>query len=180
LVPFVQVDTIDDAALEAALRQACSDAAGLDFQSVVTVASAMRAIAGANREAIGALIAGLHTDQALIDHETQRASMFSLFAVDILQRIQDRYGTIADASDLFESDLIDAPTAAKIGRAIELYEGGDWDSAAALIAPRLERIVRRLAALAGLPVTRSPDPRGRSGGVKGLVFPPGRSVEGVR
>ena len=107
-------------------------------------------------------------EQAMIDHETQRASMFSLFAVDILQRIQERYGSIADASDWFENDVIEPAVASKFGRAISLYEMGDFDSAAAVLAPRLERVVRRIAAAVGLTVTRSPDTRGRSGGVKGL------------
>jgi Domain of unknown function (DUF4209) len=107
-------------------------------------------------------------EQALIDHEAQRASVFSLFAVEILRRIGERYGAIGDATDWFESDLIERPVAVKIGRAIEHYEGGDFDSAASVLVPRLERIIRRLAAAAGLTVTRSPDTRGRSGGVKGL------------
>ena len=107
-------------------------------------------------------------EQALIDHEAQRASMFSLFAVDILDRIAVRYGRLASAASWFTCDLIDSSVAAKIARAIELYEAGDSDSSAAVLAPRLERIIRRIAAAVGLTVTRSPDARGRTGGVKGL------------
>ena len=107
-------------------------------------------------------------EQALIDHEAQRASMFSLFAVDILDRIAVRYGRLASAASWFTCDLIDSSVAAKIARAIELYEAGDSDSSAAVLASRLERIIRRIAAAVGLTVTRSPDARGRTGGVKGL------------
>ncbi|MFZ6003122.1 MAG: DUF4209 domain-containing protein [Actinomycetota bacterium] len=107
-------------------------------------------------------------EQALIDREAQQASLFSLFAVEILERIRERYGPIAANTDWLKSDLIDVSVASKIRRAIELYEADDPDSAASVLAPRLERIVRRLASAVGLTVTRSPDRHGRSGGVKGL------------
>jgi hypothetical protein len=107
-------------------------------------------------------------EQAMVDDEARRASMFSLFAVDILQAIQQRYGPIADAAGWFESDLIECSVASRIARAISHYEAGDADSAASVLGPRLERILRRIAAAVGLTVTRSPDTRGRSGGVKGL------------
>lgn len=107
-------------------------------------------------------------EQALIDHETQRASIFSVFAVEILHRIEERYGPIADAVAWFESDLIEPAVALTIGRATTLFAAGDPDAAASVLAPRLERVVRRVAAAVGLTVTRSPDSRGRSGGVKGL------------
>ena len=75
-------------------------------------------------------------EQALIDHEAQRASMFSLFSVDILRRIAERYGPISGAASWFACDLIEQPVATKIGRALELYESEDSDSAAAVLAPR--------------------------------------------
>ena len=107
-------------------------------------------------------------EAALIDHEAQRISMFSLFAVDILAGISDRYGSVGANPELFQTELIEPPVAAKVARAITLYEQGDFDSSACVLAPRLERIVRRLASAAGLTVTRSPDRSGRAGGVKGL------------
>lgn len=107
-------------------------------------------------------------DQALTDHEAQRASMFSVFAVEMLDRMSQRYGSLAQASKWFESELIEPEVAERLGRAMELYESGDPDSAAALLAPRLERVVRRIASLVGLTVTKSPDRRGNPGGVKGL------------
>lgn len=106
--------------------------------------------------------------QALIDHEAQSASMFSLFAVDILKGIKDRYGPIADARDFFETDLIDSMVAARIVHAVRLYESDDFDAAGSVLAPRLERVVRKIAASVGLTVTKSPDGRVRAGGVKGL------------
>jgi hypothetical protein len=107
-------------------------------------------------------------EQALIDHEARRASMFSSFAVEILDAIRERYGPVSGAGKWFQSDLIQPAISARITRAIELYEEGDFDSSASVLAPRLERIIRRIAGAAGLTVTRSPDRRGRSGGVKGL------------
>jgi hypothetical protein len=107
-------------------------------------------------------------EQALIDHEAQSASMFSLFAVDILKGIRDRYGPITDARDFFETDLIDSVVAARVVHAVRLYESDDFDAAGAVLAPRLERVVRKIAASVGVTVTRSPDGRGRAGGVKGL------------
>lgn len=107
-------------------------------------------------------------EQALIQHEAQRASMFSMFAVDIIERIRERYGPLSRDASWFENEFIDAATARRITKSIELYETGEFDAAASVLAPRLEKVVRRLASSAGIPVTRSPDRRGRSGGVKGL------------
>lgn len=107
-------------------------------------------------------------EQALIQHEAQRASMFSLFAVEILDKIEERYGPVWQEAAWFENEFIDAATARRIAKSIELYYRGEFDTAASVLAPRLEKIVRRLASIVGIPVTRSPDRRGRSGGVKGL------------
>lgn len=107
-------------------------------------------------------------EQALLDREVQRALMFASFAVEILDRIRDRYGPLAAAGKWFQGGVIDAPTADRIGRALELYDAGDFDSAGCVLTPRLERIVRTIASAVGLTVTRSPDRHGRAGGVKGL------------
>lgn len=107
-------------------------------------------------------------EQALIQHEAERASMFSLFAVETLDRIRERYGPVSQDATWFENEFIDAATARRIAKSIELYESGEFDVSASVLAPRLERVVRRLASIVGTPVTRSPDRRGRSGGVKGL------------
>lgn len=106
--------------------------------------------------------------QALIQHEAQRASMFSMFAVDIIERIRERYGVLSRDASWFENEFIDAATARRITKSVELDEAGEFDAAASVLAPRLEKVVRRLASSAGIPVTRSPDRGGRSGGVKGL------------
>jgi hypothetical protein len=107
-------------------------------------------------------------EQALIQHEAQRASMFSLFAVEIIEKIRERYGPVSRDATWFENEFIDAATARRIAKSIELYEAGEFDAAASVLAPRLEKVVRRLASFAGIPVTQSPDRRGRPGGVKGL------------
>jgi len=38
--------------------------------------------------------------------EAQRASMFSIFAIQILDEIRDRYGPVADVDGCFNSELI--------------------------------------------------------------------------
>ena len=54
-----RVDDIDDALLADALAKAAAEAATQDFQSVVSVASALRAMAGGDEDPIRALIAAL-------------------------------------------------------------------------------------------------------------------------
>lgn len=100
-------------------------------------------------------------EQALIDHEAQRASMFSSFAVEILDAIRERYGPLSGAGKWFQSDLIQPAISARITRAIELYEEGDFDSSASVLAPRLERTS---AGSLGPSVSRSPEaPTGAEG-----------------
>lgn len=45
-------------------------------------------------------------NQALLDHEAQGASMFSIFAVQILDEIRHRYGPVADVDVWFNRELI--------------------------------------------------------------------------
>lgn len=74
-------------------------------------------------------------EQALVDHEVQRASMLSIFAVEIVDGIRNRYGPLAHTSAWFNSVLIESAVATRFRRAIELYEVGDFDSAASVLAP---------------------------------------------
>jgi hypothetical protein len=111
---------------------------------------------------------GCKEEAALLDHEAMRCSIFAVLAVEILSRVAARYGPLSGAREWLETPLIEPAVASRITRAFELYDAGDPDSAAALLAPRLERIIRRLALLIGLTVTRSPDARGRPGGVRAL------------
>lgn len=67
----------------------------------------------------------------------------------------------------FETEVIEAVVAQNVAHAIVLWRDGEWNLAASLLIPYLERAVRRLARLAGRPVTRDADPssRARLGGV---------------
>ncbi|MGE0796629.1 MAG: DUF4209 domain-containing protein, partial [Acidimicrobiia bacterium] len=107
-------------------------------------------------------------EQALVNHEARRASMFSLFAIEILSQIEAKYGPLANGTGGFATEIVEPSVAQRIGRALALYSEGDYDSCASVLAPRLERIVRRIAAGTGLTTTKSPDRHGRAGGVKGL------------
>src|SRR5438132_11794084 len=53
------MDEIDNAGLAEALAKAAEDAAPQDFQSIVSIASALRATAGGEEDPIRAVIAGL-------------------------------------------------------------------------------------------------------------------------
>lgn len=82
--------------------------------------------------------------------------------------MRERYGPLASAVAWFDGGTIEPLVALRIGKALEHFDTGDYDSAASVLAPRLERIVRGIATAIGLTVTRSPDRGGRPGGVKGL------------
>ena len=107
-------------------------------------------------------------EQELIREEAMGLSIFAHFAVDILDRVRDRYGSVADAVSFFENEFISTDLAAAFARGARLYELDEFDAAASVLAPRLETAVRRLAGTVGLPVTRSIDPQGRASQVKGL------------
>lgn len=104
----------------------------------------------------------------LLSHEAMRCSMFAAIAVDVLDKIIAKYGPLTNARDWLVSELIERVVAERVGRALQFYEEGDADSASSVLAPRLERIIRELARLAGLNITKSPDARGNPGGVKAL------------
>jgi hypothetical protein len=107
-------------------------------------------------------------DYALIQHEVQYILFSSLLAVDILERIHNRYGS-TNVTDLFTTPFIAPAIAERINRAFELYHQDDPDGAASVLSPRLERVIRELARAAGLSITQSPNRRtGAPGGVRAL------------
>jgi hypothetical protein len=110
-----------------------------------------------------------HEERALLNHEVQRIQFFATVAVRVLRRIEDRYGfNEPELADLFTTDLIEPPVARRIARAFTLYSADDPDSAASVLAPRLERVTRTIVQQTGAPVTKSPDHRGNPGGVRTL------------
>jgi len=106
-------------------------------------------------------------EYALTQHEAQQIQFFSLLAVEILERIQSRYGVKAVA-ELFSTSIIAPAVAARIERAFELYFEGDTDGAASVLVPRLERIIREIARTTGISITQSPRRDGAPGGVRAL------------
>jgi hypothetical protein len=81
-------------------------------------------------------------DVALDAADEQRLSLFGTLAVELLGRIRDRYGSVSGAGPWFECALIEPAVAARIAHAIELYELGDFDASASVLAPRLARVLR--------------------------------------
>jgi hypothetical protein len=64
--------------------------------------------------------------------------------------MRSRYGPVSAAAPWFECPLIGPTIASRIAHGIELYEQGDVDAAASVLAPRLEWIVRAVASAAGI------------------------------
>jgi hypothetical protein len=126
----------------------------------------------------GSIIANINHDNReefqLVEHEALAIRFFAVMATEVLERLRQRYVNDGVSEDLrselvefFTTELITAETADRIARAVELYFSDDFDSAASVLAPRLERIVRDMARALGLPIIRAP--QGASpGGVRML------------
>jgi hypothetical protein len=84
--------------------------------------------------------------------ELDRLAYFGVLSVDLLARMRSRYGPVSAAAPWFECPLIGPTIASRIAHGIELYEQGDVDAAASVLAPRLEWIVRAVATAAGIEV----------------------------
>jgi hypothetical protein len=82
--------------------------------------------------------------------EVERFEFFGVLAVDLLIRARDRYGPLRAAGAWFECPLIGPTIASRLAHGIELYELGDFDGSAVVLAPRLEWIVRSIAGAAGV------------------------------
>jgi hypothetical protein len=107
-------------------------------------------------DALGRFGACLPTEAADAESdvaEAERLAFFGILAVELLARIRGRYGAVSAAGAWFECALIDQTVAPLIAHAIELYEAGDLDASAAALEPRLERIIRVVAAAADPTVT---------------------------
>lgn len=82
--------------------------------------------------------------------EAERLAYFGVLAVDLLTRTREQYGPVSDAGVWLECPLIGPTIASRLAHGIELYELGDFDGAASVLAPRLEWIVRSVANAAGV------------------------------
>lgn len=95
---------------------------------------------------------------ALVNQETMGIRFFAKFAPDILQRINQKYGSpsIAEYTEFFETSLITQGISENIAKAIDWFYKGEYDVAAHILVPRIESIIRILARDLGLPIIREP------------------------
>ncbi len=82
--------------------------------------------------------------------EVERLEFFGVLAVDLLTRARERYGPVSAAGAWFECPLIGPTIASRLAHGFELFELGDFDGSASVLAPRLEWIVRSVASAAGV------------------------------
>jgi hypothetical protein len=106
---------------------------------------------------------------ATAQHRMFAARIWSVLAVDILRRMEAKYGAPShDAlSDFFTTDFIDEGVADRIARAFELFWDGQADESAHVLAPRLEAVLREVARQLGVPIIREPIGN-KPGGVRSL------------
>jgi hypothetical protein len=122
----------------------------------------------------GATIFKAHDDAtqlraATAQHRQFAARIWATFAVWILEAITEAQGRPPhdELAEFFKSALIDAMTADRIARAMELWWDGCPEESAHLLAPRLEAVRRGLARRVGLPIIREPQGE-KPGGVRSL------------
>lgn len=110
-----------------------------------------------------------HMAVEIIEQEARSIAWFARLSAEALDRAFVRYGAPAldPLAAFFRGAFVDPSTARGFARAVELHSQGDFDSAAHVIAPRLERSIRAMARAAGLLVVREPS-GDRPGGVRTL------------
>ena len=110
-----------------------------------------------------------HKKAATAEHRQLAGRLWSVFAVDVLRRIEEKYGRPEhqQLTDFFTAPFIEAAIAERIARAFELWWEGQPDDAAHVLVPRLEAIIRELARQLGVPVIREPQ-GDKPGGVRSL------------
>lgn len=110
-----------------------------------------------------------HKKAATAQQRLFAARFWSVFAVDVLRRIEQKYGRPGhqQLTEYFTGAVIDEAIAERIARAFELWWEGYPDETAHILAPRIEAIVRELARQVGLPVIREPV-ADKPGGVRSL------------
>lgn len=108
--------------------------------------------------------------RAELAHNRQfAAQIWSIFALDILGRMRERYNNPSheELTAAFVGDLIDEALAGRFARALELLWNGEPDESAHLAAPRIETVLRELARRLSIPIIN--EPRGEKvGGVRTL------------
>jgi len=108
--------------------------------------------------------------RAELAHNRQfAAQIWSIFALDILGRMRERYGNPSheELTAAFVGDLIDEPLAGRFARALELLWNGEPDESSHLAAPRIETVLRELARRLRIPIINEPQGE-KVGGVRTL------------
>lgn len=110
-----------------------------------------------------------HKKAATAEHRALAARVWSVFAVDILRRLEQKYGRPdhQELTQFFTTTFIEEAIAERIARAFELWWEAQPDEAAHILAPRIEAIIRELARQLRLPVIREPQ-GDKPGGVRSL------------
>jgi hypothetical protein len=111
-----------------------------------------------------------HRRLELAAQRAARSRMWGAFCAEALHRIgqrPDRPDRQALAQ-FIASSVIDAETAERVARSIELFWENAPDESAHLLIPRLERIIREFARQLGVPIVQEPRPEREIGGVETL------------
>lgn len=110
-----------------------------------------------------------HQDVALSQEEARAISLWSMFAVQILDRILSKHGKpiSAELTRFFSTPLIPDETAERIAQSLLLYWEGTPDESCHVIVPRIESTIRNLARDLGLVVFREPQ-SGKPGSIRSL------------
>ena len=106
-----------------------------------------------------------HREAAVTDYETRILGFHGYLYVETLAAIKGRYGSIESWLD---APMIEPVVVEKVRAAVALYEQGEYDAAASMLAPRIERAIRSIARQLGFPVTGSQHRDGRLSEVKSL------------
>ncbi|HUG74376.1 MAG TPA: DUF4209 domain-containing protein, partial [Acidimicrobiia bacterium] len=104
-------------------------------------------------------------EAAVNDYETRILGFHGHLCVEILAAIKNRYGPI---DSWLDAPMIEPVVAEKILSAVALYEQGQYDAAASVLVPRIERAIRSIARQLGFPVTGRQHRDGRLIEVKSL------------
>ncbi len=110
-----------------------------------------------------------HEVAAIAERRQFAARIWSVFAVDVLRRVEGKYGRPSreHLTASFTSEFIDEDVAERIACAFELWWDDQPDESAHVLAPRLEAVLREVARRLGLPVIREPVAN-KPGGVRSL------------
>lgn len=109
-----------------------------------------------------------HRRLAMAEERARAARIWGIFCADALNRIGKRADrpNVGALTEFFSNEFIEAEVAERLARAVELFWEGLPDESAHILIPRLERVLREMARLVGIPIVREPRPDREIGGVE--------------